>query len=69
MNVGLRKLPIAERIQLVEDLWDSIADNQAALSLSDEQKAELVRRLDEYEINGKKGREAEIVMMEIRERL
>lgn len=27
----LKKLPIAERLQLVEDLWDSIAEEQNAL--------------------------------------
>ena len=27
----LKKLPLAERLQLVEDLWDSIAEEQDAL--------------------------------------
>ena len=43
---NLRTLPIVERIRLVEDLWDSIASDQTALSLMDEQKSELDRRLD-----------------------
>jgi putative addiction module component (TIGR02574 family) len=41
----LRQLSIAERIQLVEDLWDSIAADSAAAPLTDAQKTELDRRL------------------------
>ena len=40
MNAKLSKLPIDERIKLVEELWDSIASDQKALPLTDEQKAE-----------------------------
>lgn len=43
-------LPISERIQLVEDIWDSIADETAGgLPLSAEQRAELPRRRAEHE--------------------
>ena len=66
---SLKELSIDERIQLVEDLWDSIADDQEALLLSDEQKAELDRRLDDYEVDGVTGRRAEEVMTDIRKRL
>jgi len=39
-------LSIAERILLVESLWDSIArDSQADIPLTQEQKHELTRRL------------------------
>jgi putative addiction module component (TIGR02574 family) len=41
----LRCLPVADRISLVEALWDSIADDQNQLELTDAQKAELDRRL------------------------
>jgi putative addiction module component (TIGR02574 family) len=66
---NLRALPIVERIRLVEDLWDSIAADQAALSLTDEQRAELDRRLDAYESDGIKGRIASEVIADIRKRL
>jgi putative addiction module component (TIGR02574 family) len=40
------KLPVSERIQLVEDIWDSIAaDAPDAVSLTQEQKEELHRRV------------------------
>ena len=35
------KLGRAERIQLVEDLWDSIAREDAALPVSDEKRDEV----------------------------
>ncbi len=39
------RLTIAERIQLVEDLWDSISQAEEVLDLTDAQRAELDRRL------------------------
>jgi putative addiction module component (TIGR02574 family) len=44
----LLQLSLDERIQLVEDLWDSIAADPEALSLTEAQKLELDRRLDDY---------------------
>lgn len=66
---NLRELSITERIQLVEDIWDSIAADQQALLLSDEQREELDRRLDAYEVDGLRGRQATTVMEDIRKRL
>ena len=47
----LRKLPISERLQLVEDLWDSIAEDSPGdgLPVTPELAAELDRRLAEFE--------------------
>jgi putative addiction module component (TIGR02574 family) len=42
----LLELPAAERIQLVEDLWDSIAEVPKPLPVSEEQGRELDRRLE-----------------------
>lgn len=69
MNANLQKLPLDERIRLVEDLWDSIASDQKALPLTPEQKAELDRRLDAYEVDGDSGRPADEVIADIRKRL
>lgn len=45
----LEELPLAERLQLVEDLWDSIARTQGeGLPIPEWQKAELDRRRQEY---------------------
>jgi putative addiction module component (TIGR02574 family) len=49
---ALQKLPLAERVQAVEDLWDSIAeDSSSSLGLSSEQIAELDERLDHLAAN------------------
>lgn len=69
MSINLKKLPLDERIRLVEDLWDSIAADQCALPLTPEQRAELDRRFDAYEADGDPGRPAEEVVEEIRKQL
>jgi putative addiction module component (TIGR02574 family) len=69
MQAELRQLPIAERIRLVEDLWDSIAAEQHNLPLTPEQRAELDRRLDSYAADGDRGQPASEVIADIRKRL
>ena len=49
------RLPVAERIRIVEAIWDSIADSPEAVALTDEQKAELDRRLEAFESNPDEG--------------
>ena len=46
----IREVPLEERIRLVEDIWDSIAEEQGALAISDEQRRELDRRLEAYRV-------------------
>jgi putative addiction module component (TIGR02574 family) len=53
----LRELPVSERIQLVEDLWDTIAEAPEDLILTDAQKAELDRRLDRLDESPEQGTE------------
>ncbi len=69
MNASLRKLPLNERLRLVEDLWDSIAADQHALLLTPEQQTELDHRLDAYEADGIAGHLAEDIVADIRRRL
>ena len=49
------QLPVPERIRIVEAIWDSIADTPEAVELTDEQKAELDRRLENLEKNPNAG--------------
>ena len=69
MNVNIRELPLEDRIRLVEDLWDSIAQDQQALSLTPEQTAELDHRLQSFELDDDRGRPASEVISETRKRL
>jgi len=48
-------LSVPERIQLVEDIWDTIAELPEQIVLSDAQKTELDRRLDAYHRNPDEG--------------
>ena len=49
-TLNFRELPISERIQLVEDIWDSIADETPSqVDLSSADRAELHRRLAEHQ--------------------
>jgi putative addiction module component (TIGR02574 family) len=49
----LKSLSSAEKIELVQDLWDSIGDDQ--YELTDEQKSELDRRLKDFNENPNTG--------------
>lgn len=62
---NLLKLSVAERIQLAEDLWDSVAAEPEALPLTDAQKTEIENRLTEHDRNP----ESAISWEEVRGRL
>ena len=51
----LLDLPVAERLRLVEDLWDSIAEVPEAVELSEEQRKELDERLERFYQNPEAG--------------
>jgi len=69
MNPSLRNLTIEQRLRIVEDIWDSIAEEQQNQLLTDEQKMELDRRLDAFALDGNQGRLAENAIEDIRQRL
>ena len=49
LTEAARKLSIADRITLVEEIWDTIAEENQAFELTDAQKRELDSRLDRRE--------------------
>ncbi len=69
MTKALRKelfqLSAAERLELVEELWDSIADDDKALDLTPEQREDLDQRLVEADADPTGGSSWE----EVRERI
>jgi len=59
-------LPVAERIRLVEAVWDSVAATQEALPLAQWQKDELDRRLAGFDADPQSGATLEEVFARIR---
>ena len=49
------QMSVAERIQLAEDIWDSIAAVPEALPLTNAERQELDRRLEAYAQNPDEG--------------
>jgi putative addiction module component (TIGR02574 family) len=64
----LLKLSPAERIQLAQDLWDSILDEPEAVPLTEEQRQELDRRLAEHERDPSTAIPWEVVRSRLQER-
>ena len=61
-------LSVSERIQLVQDIWDSIAQVPESVSLTEEEKAEIDRRLDEYHSNPDAGSPWSLIKERIKSR-
>jgi len=68
-DLNISKLSVAERIQLAEDLWDSVAADTGDLELSAAQKAELDRRLADFEQDPGAGESWDVVRARIEKRL
>jgi putative addiction module component (TIGR02574 family) len=71
--VSKRPLDIAtltpeERLSLLEELWDSLVATPDAVPLTDAQRAELDRRLDELDAEGPVGIPWDEVLDRIRSR-
>jgi putative addiction module component (TIGR02574 family) len=64
----LFKLSAAERLELVEELWDSLSDDDEALALTPEQREDLARRLVEADADPTGGSPADLVFERIRNR-
>ena len=58
-------LSLAEKIQLVEDLWDDIALSSEDWPLTEAQKAELNRRVEDFKRNPREG----ITWQEVKEEI
>jgi putative addiction module component (TIGR02574 family) len=63
LNIG--ELSIAERLQLVEEVWASIAAEQESLAISEAQREELERRIESYGSSRERG----VTWESIRDRL
>ena len=59
-------LPAADRLDVIEQLWESLAATPEALELSNGQRGELDRRIEEMESNPDAGIPWENVKAELR---
>ncbi len=59
------QLSVTERIQLAEDIWESIAAVPEPVALTDDQRAELDRRLEDYHERPDDGTPWEVVKKRI----
>ena len=64
-RVNIRELSIEERIQLVDEIWDSIADEQGEVEITEAQREEIDRRQLLY----REGRERGIPWEVVRKRV
>ncbi|HXU83172.1 MAG TPA: addiction module protein [Polyangia bacterium] len=53
--VDIERLSTDERLELLDQLWDSLGRDPEALPLSDDQRHDLDQRLDELDREGAKG--------------
>ncbi len=51
----IAEMPIQQRIQLVEDIWDSIAELPEAVEIPEWHQRELDRRMEAHHANPKEG--------------
>ncbi len=68
-RADILKLSLSERLQLVEDIWDSICECPETLPLTTEQEAELEERLAEYHRDPQSGSPWQLVFERIRKQL
>ena len=54
-------LSVAERIQLVEDIWDTITASEETFPLSDSLREELDRRVEDHRLHPDSGTDWEIL--------
>jgi putative addiction module component (TIGR02574 family) len=48
-SLGIDRLPVDDRLDLIEEIWDSVASEIDKLPLTPDQEVEIARRLDEHE--------------------
>ena len=48
-SLGIDRLPVNDRLDLIEEIWDSITAEVDAFPLTPAQEAEIGRRLDEHD--------------------
>ncbi len=58
----------AEKIELAEELWESVIEDQNNVEITDEQRKELDKRLAQYELDKDEGDSWELVRARVSNR-
>lgn len=61
----IRNLSLDQRIDLVEQIWESVAEEESRFQLTDLQKQELEHRIDDHEKKPESGRSWEEIKKEL----
>lgn len=67
-SLGIDNLSMDQRLQLLDEIWDSIAAESDDIPLTDAQKADLQRRLDAYHADPRAGSSWEEVKARLQKR-
>jgi putative addiction module component (TIGR02574 family) len=54
-SLGIQQLSVEDRLALIEELWESLSTNEAAIPLAQSQRDELDRRLADYRARPEQG--------------
>ncbi len=66
--LNISELSAEERLRLIEELWDSLTEESGTVPLTNAQRDELDRRLDDLERSGPEGIPWDQVLQQIRSR-
>ena len=69
LEIDINQLSPEERLDLIEELWDSLSEDPANIPLTEAQAKELDRRLEEMDNDSSLGIPWDIVMSRIRNRM
>lgn len=50
-SLGIDRMSVPDRLQLMHDIWDSVNDESQRSTLDDSKRQELRRRVEEYDAN------------------
>jgi putative addiction module component (TIGR02574 family) len=65
---SIRSLSVDERLTIVEAIWETIDADRYEFPLTDEQREELDRRIEDMDANPNDGEDWEIVRARLRQR-
>ena len=67
LEIDINKLSPQERLELIEELWDSLSQDPSSIPLTNAQAKELDRRLDEMDKDNTLGIPWDTVLARIRD--